>query len=938
MRLLDFLEAVVPPGHLVAAKKVDRTRPDGKPFSIFSHSVATTHKDFAQALVNFALEKKDTYFALAAYKQGFHKTIKAGKEKTVVRVHDNVAALKALWLDIDLKDGYPDKRAAILALRTFCGTVNMPPPTILVDSGNGLHAYWTLSRPIELARWQKLADALKEAAKTAVMKADLACTGDPCRVLRPPGTVNWKDPANPKRVKVLFSSGKYYEADDLEARLTPYVAARVPVVGNAYNEFTGGVGERRELEPAFFEIVQKHCGVSHHAVKTHGEKSSEPEWVAMLQLLKFCKDADLWVHAVSDGHPGYDAAATNEKWQQRLENTAGPTLCSTFEQYHPEICKKCPRHGFIKSPIQVGTEETKTVGEVPWGWRSEKGRTERLMIDKETDQKMWVKVISYEFQNFRTTRSIMTGHTEHRIDVPGVIMDLPIPGEFLGNQHKLVEHMALFGVTFKDNEAGAFKTLMSTWLKTLQEAKHVAEVTEQLGWMEKEGRVIGFSCGPTTFYSDGRVRNDVRVAKEFAAIAKHYAPKGDIAKWKEVSAFLAKQNNPAFTALVSSAFAAPILRFTGVTGAILAFVSAESGVGKTSALKCAQAVWGSPTHGVNAIDDTPKSVARKLGFLNNLPAYWDELRGQSTVEEFLTLAFQVSQGKEKTRLDSSAQMREIHTWETMLVVASNDSVFEAMGQYSIGSDAGVARTFEIIVEPFHTDVSRAEVAILFEHLNTNFGHAGRIYAEYLATHTDSVRERVQSMRKKLGEGQKERSAERFWFSIMATLIVGAQIAGELELMAVDIKTLAGFLIQNLTRLRGRSIESMSSSDPAEVLAAYMQEFQDRTLLVDAFPPFANPRSYMPQIFSAPRADKIVCHIARDAGRVRFARGHFREWLGRRGMRSSVITRRIKTELNGAEMRGLLGIGTKYEIPTRQYLLECDVTPSATAEDIVGEHS
>ena len=653
-------------------------------------------------------------------------------------------------------------------------------------------------------------------------------------------------------------------------------------------------------------------------------------------------DDDVWVHAVSDGHPGYDANATSEKWQQRLENTAGPTLCSTFEGYYPELCKKCPRYGFIKTPVQVGTEETQKVGGHPFGWRtSENGKfTERFMMipnDQGVMEKKWVKVINYAFENFRTTRSFATNQVEHRLDVPGIVSDLTIPGEALGNQNKLVEHMALHGVAFRGKEAIAFKELMATWLKTLQDAKHVAEVTEQLGWVVKDKVYEGFSTGPTTFYADGRIRNDVRTAKEFQAVARHYEPSGDIEPWKKVAAFIAEQNNPAFTALVSSAFAAPILHFSGVSGGILAIVSRESGVGKSSALKASQAVWGSPTHGINAIDDTPKSVARKLGFLHNLPAYWDELRGKEAIQGFLTLAFQVTQGKEKTRLDQSASLREIHTWETMLIVAGNDSVFDAMGSFAIGSDAGVARTFEITIEPFKSNTSRAEVAIMFEAINLNYGHAGRVYAEYLATNVDFVRSRVQRMRVKLGEAAKERPSERFWLAMMAAMIVGAQIAKEIGLMDTDIRTLTSYLVNNMTRLRGRTQQSMASSDPLEILGTYIQQHQDKLLHVDKFPAARqNTRNYMPEIIGGPpKSSKIIVHMARDEKRVRFARSDFLRWMESRGMPQSLLTT-MMLELGGKETKALLGCGTAYEIPTRQRLIEFPITPSISLDEVLDE--
>ncbi|GAG51256.1 unnamed protein product, partial [marine sediment metagenome] len=168
MKLLEFLKAVVPPGHLVSAHMEEGT------YKYFQHTVADTHQQFAQQIVTHAQSKKDTYYALASFTQGFHRN---AKDKRVVRVRENVAELKSLWLDIDFKDGYADSQAAILSLREFCKGAEMPPPSVLVHSGNGLHVYWPFTHSIPLNQWQLLADGLKSAAKQHGLRADLACTG-----------------------------------------------------------------------------------------------------------------------------------------------------------------------------------------------------------------------------------------------------------------------------------------------------------------------------------------------------------------------------------------------------------------------------------------------------------------------------------------------------------------------------------------------------------------------------------------------------------------------------------------------------------------------------------------------------------------------------------------------------------------------------------------
>jgi hypothetical protein len=957
VELKEFLSAIVPNGVMVVARKVQRQNAEGQTYSTFSHRIAKLHGDAVTAIEEMAAGREDVYYAMASYKQGFHDgpvDKKTGKPKKQLRVRTNVEALKALWFDIDFKGEYPDAKTAVLALRAFTQQTALPAPSILVHSGNGMHAYWPFDEVVPLDRWQQLADALKAAAidtkfanpELKPTSIDLGCTIDSCRVLRPPGTWNWKDPQNPKEVKLLFASGQTYPFEQLAAALMPWVqsgrrsgAAKVlSVAGDVNDDLTGGVAARKET-PSSFEVIIKNCGAARHIAETHGKDASEPEWMATLQLLKHCDDGTMWVHPVSDGHPEYDADKTDKKFEQRVANTAGPTLCSTFQTHHPSICAKCPHNGFIKTPLQLGHEDQKPIDGMPPGWRVAPDRkgVERLMIvdvGEGKTEKEWMRVLRYIPSNLRATRSVVTQRYEVTFDIEmqnSKAWAMHLPGSSLGNPRKLTESLADMGVVLKEKETKSFIDLMATWLSGLQAARRIADVTEQLGWLIADEKAVGFSCGPTTFYADGRTRNDVRAAREFSAVAKFYEPRGGLEPWKRVAHFIADQNNPAFTAILAASFGAPLLKFTGLSGGVLSIVSTASGVGKSSVLKCSQSVWGSPTHGVNAVDDTPKSVARKLGFLNNLPAYWDELRGRKTIDDFVTLAFQITQGKEKTRLDSSATLRDIQTWETLLVVASNESILEAMARNSGGTDAGVVRTFEMFIEPFKTDRNRAEITLLFEQLGQNYGHPGRIYAQYLATHAAEVERRVQEMFKRLATAGNMAAQERFWFAIVASLIVGAELAAKVGLVNIDMKRLLGYLMVTLQRLRGRSTEALSAVEPAELLAAFMGAYQDRALLVNKFPTGKqNSKSYIPDVLAVPRSDKVVYHMSQTEERVRFPVAEMARWLESRSLPSGTILRRFKAELNATELRFRLGMCTKWELPPQRCMEIVLRGPAASA--------
>ena len=99
------------------------------------------------------------------------------------------------------------------------------PPTIVVSTGNGAHAWWIFKEPLIfdldherqatarlVTRWQTLSSPPRRAWRLGFRPAFRSRPG----VLRIPGTVNAKDPKNPKQVTVYSTSDHRYNPCDFE--------------------------------------------------------------------------------------------------------------------------------------------------------------------------------------------------------------------------------------------------------------------------------------------------------------------------------------------------------------------------------------------------------------------------------------------------------------------------------------------------------------------------------------------------------------------------------------------------------------------------------------------------------------------------------------------------------------------------------------------------
>lgn len=927
MKLSDFLNAVVPSGGVRVVAKMRTGQSSGKEFKYFQHLPCNDHTQMRQGIAAMVkATKADVYYALASFKQSFHEN---NQGKKVIRVRKNVHQLKALWFDIDFKDGLSNPTEVVAALREFSNRTGMPVPSILVHSGNGMHCYWPFDREVSLDEWLPMAEALKSLGRHHALHADFACTADPCRVLRPVGSINWKDPDNPKMVKGA-STGELFNPDDLRATLLKHGGAPELGAPPAYLQgLVGALGEfintnntsSRNVD-YFYSELSKHCGVARYYNESGGADCSEPEWTAGLQLLRHCNDGQLHIHQISNKHVDYSAEDTARKYQQRMENDAGPTLCETFAQYREDICKACPHYRKIKTPLSLGEEKQPTVtgNEFPLqSWRPVPDNLgmERKMFDPGSNQYYWEKVLKRTWELKAASKGLNDGVYSYTIITrlgESNPVEIDLPGAFLGSIPDLKKCLAEAGCPLPQSETAAWMDLMTTWLQEIQKNRNVRDAVDRLGWMEKvngdQVSRVGFTCGDTCYMSDGKVKTGLRVTAEYKEIAKHYTSRGDFGCWKKAADFIASQNNPAFTSILASAFAAPIFGYTNMPGAMLTIVSSESGLGKTSAMRVAQSVWGSPSNGMNSTTDTHLSVIRKVAFLNNLPIYWDEIRGQRSLENFYHTAFDVAQGKERTRLDSGAKLRTVNSWKTMVVGASNESLFDYMAQQGGASNAATARTFEIVVEPFE-DASRASLNAMFGSLDSNYGSAGQRYSQFLALNELRVRNMTTETYERIYKDWGLCEGERFWAAICASLIVGAILASEAGIVDIDVKAMHSFLRDNIAKLRIRTNSSMLGTTPRELVIGYMQAHQKGQLIIDKFP---MPGQSASPIVQSPPTDRLMM-VTDQRGYTRFRKQDFVDWLrASKHMTFSAIEKAMRNDLQMAERNVVLGAGTKWRLP------------------------
>lgn len=294
---------------------------------------------------------------------------------TPIRNIEGALAVKALWIDVDVKappKGYPDTGTALEAVLKFTQAYNLPKPSAIVASGSGgIHVYWISDRVLTIPEWQPYADGLKAAMLQFGLLADHGLTTDPSRVLRVPSTFNWKsDP--PKPTKLLGNGPEYNFENQLHHLTTIAPAVTTPASGNGKHNplpldpkifpkrntvVTESLGDGLQPERKLLQLAPlvKKCGFIRTALATGGKDYTQPLWNLTTLTATFLENGNAVAHALGSQHPGYDRESTEALWDRKLrerkDRGLGWPSCRKIAGEGAAACRTCPLLSLDKHPL-----------------------------------------------------------------------------------------------------------------------------------------------------------------------------------------------------------------------------------------------------------------------------------------------------------------------------------------------------------------------------------------------------------------------------------------------------------------------------------------------------------------------------------------------------------------------------------------------------------
>jgi hypothetical protein len=868
--------------------------------------------------------------------------------------------LSSAWADLDVDPNDPNKygtiEEAIADLFYFCQLAEIPRPSIIVVSGSGIHAYWLSDEVLPVEDWQVFASALKTAIRNSSLKADAGLTGDASRILRVPGTFNYKT-STPKPVYLLqkFCNGIRHDFETAFAKLLELVPSEPkrrkikPVqIAEAFkslepqNLAKGIEGYKDVLIP--LDPVIAECGWLREAYETGGKNYDQPQWNLTTLCATFLENGHEYAHSFGNKHPDYRTDTTEDLWErknrERRDKGLGWPSCRAIQGDGSTHCRTCQHLAKNKSPLNFGYEAVKPA------IKAEEASKELKELGGERPAALRLPE-GYALDQEGHLCAYVPAHWKGKVAVPGRLI-LLISSQISRPTFRYINGQYGFSfvaTTEKGGEhevylsspncygAGLFKTLgekfviyidepeaikhlrkvPASWVEKLRQEGPAIRDQHGMGWRYEGDQLVGFAYANVLYHENGSELPIISTGDD--EFRSWYTPTGKKEVWLRAAKLLTDRKRPELDILIAAAFAAPLTTFAGALYGVILSEWGDPGTSKSTGQQVAAAVWGHPKQTRESLNSTPKSVQGRLGRTRNLPAYWDDVQDEKHQEALFQTMFVASEGAEGGRLNPDATYKQRLEWQTILVACSNASFVEFLVKKQKSTTAGMRRVFELHFPKQYNEpgmIDAVDAGQTFAQLEHNFGVVGVEYAKMLAREHKELKILVSNTIKRFTALVQGTGDESFWWGICGVLLVGAAAACRLG-AELNVGRMEEYLVEQFLenrRIRSKEgTEGGSYANTEQALTGFLNQYSGLGTILYVDRLFEH-RSVPVKVVEKPLPGKpIYIQIARDQRKIVISKRALREWLNTNGINPRGVFNGLEHFFKAWEYKVTLGAGT-----------------------------
>lgn len=859
MTPLEFLAAVLPsPGHgYYCAAELSTTKKE--------HKYAEDIEALDPAINKWHGADKDVYFALATF------------EKSGSRLADNAKFVKSLFIDMD---GYESKKAAALALNAFLektGLAALGTPWI-VGSGGGIHCYWPLDKEVDIASWKPVAENFKRLCKQEDMRIDMTVTADAARVLRVPGTTNFKKKYDTPRPVKLMGTGDVFSLEAIGTVINSLLAPEMQAP-----KFEAIPGRRLKRDPnatqiklmqnsiTLFENIHARtengtgCAQLANYISNPKEDGLEPIWRGLLSWTKVCDDGEDWSKWISALHPYPET-----RMRQKLAEIKGPYACVKMDSENPGLCQGCSHFGKITNPLALGREiktdntekdvdvnyEAPSVpddvdlmfdapdeaSDIDMGEESPHQKVRRPKAprgfsygtnggvycereDKDGEGKKFTKhvqVLAYDMFVVDILKQ-ETDFVVHLVALhPMGAKNVTMPSKHVVSKDETVKFLAgqnIIASYGKGNDENLFNYVRAC-VEEASLAKKAVDIPLQCGW-QKDG---SFVYNYRVFTPDGR---EITVPMPgLENINKNTSQNGTLENWRQFWDLMAKRKMYTMLAMCLDSFGCSLLKFSEYEGFVWHIGSTESGTGKSLTLSAKAGVWGHPIHYRTGKGTSPVAMQQRAGLLNSMPLLIDEItsKQRGDLEWAPTFIFDLTEGQGKERMESGSNKERVNnsTWKLSCTMTSNTHLTDYMsGARKHSSNGELLRMLEWTPNQALQWADEEREALKL--IKTNYGVAGEAWVRWLVKNQDACAEMWRRTHERVKAEFEFSDDERYWHAGCTSVLVAAILTGPkyANLINVPVNGVLGALKDLVNNARGVLRRSVRTAE--DVLNAYTRD-------------------------------------------------------------------------------------------------------------------
>jgi hypothetical protein len=756
----------------------------------------------------------------------------------------NAKLSRSIFIDIDIgpEKNYPDKPSALSAIKKFVDDYNLPMP-VLVDSGGGWHVYWIFNQDIPIKEWQNCAEQFKLFCRDKI-NIDPVCTAEAARVMRCPTTINHKynlraDILSPEILTHDFEEFKkifWIDGIDWDTKKVAENTTKDP-------DSTGDHSTHEFAEIAGKSLRGEGCNQIKKIIEDRATLL-EPSWRAGLSIAQHCVDRDEAIHAMSNGHPRYNEAETEEKATATQDK---PYSCKAFEDLNPPGCVGCKFKGKITNPLALSVvkkvlpppvvHSNALPEELKPYYRTPKGEIVCRSMDGED-----TLISEYDIYPIRRIVNGSEGDCllmRYMTPWDGA-REFQIPIKAATNVADLKDVVYPYGLIFESlASAGGFLNYFIKWAKYFQAKEKAEQMRKQMGWTEDQD---AFVIGEKEYKRDG---TNVRASSDdlIRSMSNLLIPSGDYGTWKKAANELDRPEFELHAFAMLCGFGSPLMRFTSTPGVSMGLVG-DSGAGKTGALYAALSVFGNP-HNLCLAGGKEQATANGLiGWfmgLKNIMLGLDESSNR-TKEDLSNLIYQVSQGKGKIRMRSNVNApRDLEqSCSLICMFTGNQAIVDKLKDLKDSPDGELARLVELPLKK-PTFLNNEIGLDIFDKFRTNYGHAGpEFIRELFKLGEVGVKQIVEKWQNKFVAAFGDESKYRFYANLIGVTFAGGEIANNAGIINMDLNRIYTAVISEVLKLKVSA--TINSMDPEDLLGEFQNKYHHNTVRIKNGQPGGEPKN------------------------------------------------------------------------------------------------